>query len=88
LAWKIEFAPHVEKTLRKIDRQDAHRILGYLRERVNGQTNPRLVGRPLKGEDPELWRYRVGDYRVICELRDEALIVLVVKVGHRREVYR
>ena len=49
--------------------------------------DPRQLGKPLKGQHSELWRYRVGDYRVVCDLRDEVLVVLVVRIGHRKEVY-
>lgn len=88
MAWTIEFAPGVEKELKKIGKAEARRILDYLRDRVATSDDPRQLGKPLRGELTEYWRYRVGDYRVICELRDGALVVLVVRVGHRKDVYR
>ncbi|WP_026186259.1 type II toxin-antitoxin system RelE family toxin [Thioalkalivibrio thiocyanodenitrificans] len=88
MAWTIEFAPHVEKALRKLGHAEVRRIMAFLRDRVAGSPDPRRFGRPLKGHLSEFWRYRVGDYRVICELRDETLVVLVVGIAHRRQVYR
>jgi mRNA interferase RelE/StbE len=74
--------------VRKIDPAARQRIREYLEQRVANLSDPRQLGKPLKGELASLWRYRVGDYRLIYELRDEVLVVLVVRIGHRREVYR
>jgi mRNA interferase RelE/StbE len=78
----------VQRQVRKIDPAARQRIREYLEQRVANLGDPRQIGKPLKGELASLWRYRVGDYRLICELRDEALVVLVIRIGHRREVYR
>ena len=78
----------MEKALRKLGHTEARRIMAFLRDRVAGSPDPRRFGRPLKGHFSEFWRYRVGDYRVICELQDETLVVLVVGIAHRRHVYR
>lgn len=88
MAWKIDYTQTARNQLRKLDRQIARRILDYLDERVATQTNPRSLGKGLSGPLGEFWRYRVGDYRIICDIQDEALRVLVVQVGNRREVYR
>jgi mRNA interferase RelE/StbE len=88
LAWRIEFTEPAKKQLAKLDRTVAKRIASYLRERVAGDADPRTVGKPLKGELREYWRYRVGDWRVICSIEDERLVVLVLHLAHRREVYR
>ena len=88
MAWTVEVADFVERQLRKLDRPVRDRILDYLHERIEGCKNPRHFGEPLKGGKAGLWRYRVGDYRIICELRDDVLVVLALAVGHRREVYR
>jgi mRNA interferase RelE/StbE len=69
-----------------MDRQIARAIVRFMADRVQGAENPRSLGRPLRGE--RLWRYRVGDYRVLCEIRDDVMIVLVVELGHWRDVYR
>jgi mRNA interferase RelE/StbE len=88
LAWQIEFTPEAEKQLAKIDRQSAKRITNFLRERIAAAENPHSLGKALKGVLREFWRYRVGDYRIMCRIEDDRLLVLVVRVAHRREVYR
>ena len=88
LAWQIEFTQEAEKQLSKIDRQSAKRILKYLRERIAPSDNPRSFGKALKGVLREFWRYRVGNYRIICRIEDNRMLVLVVRVAHRRGVYR
>ncbi len=89
MTWRIEFARSAEVSLGKLDRQIARRILRFLHDRVALLEDPRASGVPLSG--PELgrfWKYRVGDYRVVCEILDERLVLVVVRVGHRRAVYR
>ena len=88
MVWRVEIADHAERQLRKLDPQVCRRILDWLDERIEGCKNPRHFGESLKGGHAGLWRYRVGDYRVICEIRDAHLVVLAIAVGHRREVYR
>ena len=88
MAWTVEIADFAERQLRKLDRPVRDRMLDYLHDRIEGCKNPRHFGEPLKGGKAGLWRYRVGDYRIICELRDDVLVVLALAVGHRREVYR
>jgi len=88
LAWNVEFGATARRQLTKLDRQWQAAILDYLEDRVAPLDNPRNRGKPLVGDRKGLWRYRVGGYRVLCELRDKELIVLVVVVAHRRQVYR
>jgi mRNA interferase RelE/StbE len=88
LAWRIEFDPRAEKDFRKIGPDATRRIRQYLYEQIASLAEPRQRGKALKGQWAEYWRYRIGDYRVVCELRDETLVVLVVRVAHRKEVYR
>jgi mRNA interferase RelE/StbE len=88
LTWAIKYSSTAESQLRKLDRQTARRILDYMDERVAVLDNPRTLGKGLSGLLGGLWRYRVGDCRLICEIQDGALCVLVVKLGNRREVYR
>jgi mRNA interferase RelE/StbE len=88
LAWQIEFPPEAEKQLSKIDRQVAKRIVNFLRERIATAEDPRSMGKILKGVLREFWRYRVGDYRIITKIEDSRLLVLMIRVAHRREVYR
>jgi len=75
------------KELKKLGNQTQRDILAYLDERVAGNANPRRFGKGLKADLAGLWRYRVGDYRILCQLKDGELLVLVIAVGHRRNVY-
>lgn len=85
--WTVEFDERARRELRKLSSEVQKTILRFLRERVSGSTDPRQFGKPLRLNLAGLWRYRVGDYRLICRLEDDRLIVLVIKIGHRREVY-
>jgi len=89
LAWTISYTETALKQLRKLDRPIARRLVDFMDERVAAQADPRGSGSALTG--PLLgsyWRYRVGDYRIICDIQDGTLTVLVLEVGHRKEVYR
>lgn len=88
MSWTIEFDTRVEKDLRALDKQAASRILKYLAERVAPADDPRRLGKALSGELGEYWRYRVGPYRVLATIEDDALRILVVRVAHRNSVYR
>jgi len=87
LAWTIEYAESARKQLRKLAKSDARRIVDFMDERV-ATNDPRRLGKALKGLLDDLWRYRVGDFRIICEIQDGVLTVLVLQIGNRREVYR
>ncbi|MCU1309454.1 MAG: type toxin-antitoxin system RelE/ParE family toxin [Candidatus Angelobacter sp.] len=88
MAWTVEVGDFAEKQLRKLDAPVRDRILHYLADRIQGCKNPRHFGESLKGNKAGWWRYRVGDYRVICRIQDEKITVLVLAIGHRREIYR
>jgi len=89
LAWQIEFSPVIEKEFSKLDPQIAKRITNFLRNRVAMLDDPRSIGEALAGPIfGQLWKYRVGDYRIICDIQDGKLTILALRVGHRREVYR
>ncbi|MEO5334625.1 MAG: type II toxin-antitoxin system RelE/ParE family toxin [Magnetococcus sp. YQC-5] len=89
MAWQIKFDDAAKKDLAKLDKQLALRITAYLRERVSVLENPRSLGDALKGSRlGAFWKYRVGDYRIICHIEDEMVRILVIKNGSRREVYR
>jgi len=89
MAWKVEFDPAAQRELGKIDPQTARRILTFLRDRIAKSDNPRSIGEALKGSRlGAFWKYRVGAYRIIASIEDDALLVLVVRIGNRREVYR
>lgn len=89
MAWTIELDAKAKKQLGKIARADAIRIIAFLEERLLSTENPRQLGDALQGSKlGHLWRYRVGNYRILCDIQDERLVVLVIEIGHRREVYR
>jgi mRNA interferase RelE/StbE len=89
MAWTVEFDPFAEKELDKLDPQQAKRILRFLFERVSHLDDPRSIGEALKGSRfNTLWKYRVGDYRIIASLEDNIARILIVKIGDRKEVYR
>jgi len=88
LVWKIEISRTAERQITKLNRTAQQAILGFLRDRLPSTENPRQWGKPLSGERRGLWRYRVGDDRLICDIQDERITVLVLTVGHRKDVYR
>jgi len=87
LTWKIEFDAEVEKELRKLGHTAQKKIITFLKEKIILSDNPRLLGKPLSGDLTGVWRYRVGDYRILAQLEDKNFIVLVIHVGHRKNVY-
>ena len=89
MGWHIELSTEVDRALEKLGPQHAKRILKFLHDRVANLDNPRSIERALRGSRlGEFWKYRVGDYRLICKIEDERLVVLVLRVGHRKEIYR
>jgi len=86
--WTIEFDPAAQKELNRLDKTVARRISKFLYERVGRLDDPRKIGERLQGTLSEFWRYRVGDYRIICSLEHERLLILVLRIGHRREIYK
>lgn len=87
LIWSVEWDDAAVKELRKLDRQAQNEILLYFRERIATKDDPRRFGKPLSRKLASLWRYRVRHYRMICHIEDAKLIVLVLRAGHRKEVY-
>ena len=87
MTWIVEFDDAAAKELRRLDRQTQRSILRYLRERIATDEDPPRFGKPLSRQLVGLWRYRIRDYRVICNLEDDKLIVLVLRVGHRKDIY-
>lgn len=85
--WQIEYAEKAARELLKIDRQAAKRIKKYLDERIATDEDPRRFGEALVENLAGLWKYRIGDYRVVVEIQDERVVVLVLRVGHRSKVY-
>jgi mRNA interferase RelE/StbE len=87
MTWKINWTDDARKTLRKMDESAQKKILRYLKDRVSVAQNPSDFGKPLMHEKYGLWRYRVEDYRIICQIQKQELLILVVQIGHRKEVY-
>ena len=89
MAWRIELADSAAKQLGKLDPQVASRILTFLRDRIAPLEDPRAIGEALRGKElGDFWKYRVGDWRIIADLDDGVMLVTVVRIGNRREVYR
>jgi mRNA interferase RelE/StbE len=89
LGYEIEFDPAALDDLKKLDRPVQRRLLSFLRDRVAILNNPRDIGEALAGARlGSYWKYRVGDWRIICDIQDQRIVVRVLRVGNRREVYR
>jgi len=85
--YQVILTEQAQKQLKKMDRYTAALIIGWLRKNVEGCENPRAFGKALTANRSGQWRYRIGDYRVLAEIQDEKIIVLVLGIGHRKEVY-
>jgi mRNA interferase RelE/StbE len=88
LAWTVEISDIAERQIEKLDFPVQRRILDWLNDRIEGCKNPRHFGESLKGEYSGFWRYRIGDFRIICDIQDDMLVVLVITIGHRRQIYK
>ncbi len=89
MAWRVELADSAAKQLRKLDAQIAKRILVFLRDRLCLLDDPRSIGEALRGKEfGDFWKYRVGDWRIIADLEDGVMIITVIRIGNRRDVYR
>jgi mRNA interferase RelE/StbE len=88
LGWTISISDVAERQLERLDRPVQKRILDWLDDRIEGCKNPRHFGEPLKGKYAGFWRYRVGAYRILCDIRDLEVVVLVIAVGHRSRIYQ
>jgi mRNA interferase RelE/StbE len=88
LTWQIEFDELAKKELTKLDRRTAQRLLDFLKDKLLSRKDPRSMGQALRGSKlGEFWKYRVEDYRIIVSIEDDKMIVLVLRVGNRREIY-
>lgn len=89
MVWQIEFDPDALKDLRKIDKPIQVRLIGFLRSRVAALDDPRSIGEALSGQRlGSYWKYRVGDWRIICDIQDQRIVVRVLRIGNPREIYR
>ena len=89
MVWEIEFDDAAKKELAKLDPQAARRVIQFLRTRLQSLKNPRSIGQALKGSElGDFWKYRLGDIRIIATIEDDRLVILVLRVGNRKEIYR
>lgn len=88
MTWTIEFERAAAKEFRKLDPQAQRRIRDYFRQRVLPQIDPRALGKALRGRQSDFWRYRIGPYRVVVDIQDERMVIVLLRIGHRREIYR
>ncbi|WP_407966003.1 type II toxin-antitoxin system RelE family toxin [Bartonella sp. C271] len=88
MAWTIRYEKKALSFLKKCDKKEAQRIVDFLDQHVASLEDVRAIGKPLRGQLSGLWRYRVGDYRILCDLYDKELVVLVLAVGHRKNIYK
>ena len=87
MPWTIEYSATAKAQLRRLDRQTARRVVDFMDGRIAERDNPRSIDQALADPMAGLWRYRVGDYRIVCDIQDDVLRVLVVRVGRRDRVY-
>jgi mRNA interferase RelE/StbE len=87
MLWQITLKLKATKAINKLDSISQNRIKAFLK-RLKEQENPRNQGKPLTGKYKGLWRYRVGDYRLICNIQDNEVIILVLDIGHRKKIYK
>lgn len=88
LVYKVEYSQEARIQLKKLDRQIANTLLNWIEERLVNCENPRLWGKSLTGSHNEKWRYRVGDYRILCLIKDNIVTIEMLSIGHRKEVYK
>lgn len=85
--WKIFFTETAEKQFSKLDKPTKIQISNYIEKRLMMSENPRALGKALNGNFATFWRYRVGDYRLICDIDDDRISVNIIKIGHRKDIY-
>lgn len=88
MSWHIETTSNFDKEFKKLDHYTQKMIKGWLAKNIENTTDPRIHGKALTGNFAGLWRYRIGDYRLICQFKDNQLTIIAISIGHRREVYR
>ena len=85
--WHIEFSDHALRSLKKLDKTTASLIIGYIEKNLVNCDNPRSLGKPLVSNHKGKWRYRVGDYRLLCFIEDQKVLIVVIEIGHRSDIY-
>ncbi len=87
MRYKVIFTKKALKQLKKMDKHNSALILGWIEKNINNSENPRLQGKALVADKSDQWKYRIGNYRVLCEIQDEKIVILVLEIGHRKEIY-
>jgi len=87
MKYQVHYTDTVIKTLKKLDRSIVALLMGYINKNLQDTENPRKMGKSLVGNHQGKWRYRVGDYRILCEITDDTITILVVAIGHRKDIY-
>lgn len=85
--WRVEFSDVALKSLKKLDKPTAALLLGYIEKKLQGCEDPRAFGKPLTANHSGKWRYRIGDYRILCLIEDDRVVITVIEAGHRRDIY-
>lgn len=85
--YQVRFSKNALKQLKKLDKSVSSLILGWIRKNLEGCNNPRIHGKPLVANKSVQWRYRIGDYRILAEINDDEVVILVINIGHRRDIY-
>jgi mRNA interferase RelE/StbE len=88
MKYQIEYTRTAVKQLKKMDKRIVSFIIAYIEHRLEGCENPRAYGKSLQGNLNDKWRYRIGDYRILAKIKDSRLIIVVVEVGHRKDIYK
>lgn len=87
MMYRVEFTDAAKKQLKKLDKHTSALIIGWIRKNLEGCSNPRIHGKGLTANRSGQWRYRVGDYRLIAEIEDDKIVILILNIGHRRDIY-
>lgn len=87
IEYRVTFTEKAKKEFKKLDKYTASLIIGWIEKNLEGCTNPRQHGKSLIGDKSGQWRYRIGDYRLICEIQDQQITILILEVGHRKNIY-
>jgi len=88
MKWALEFTPDAKKQLERLDRYTQRLIASWIQKHLLGGVDPRATGKPLAANFAGYWRYRIGDYRMVCKIVDQRILVIVMRIGHRSDVYR
>ena len=88
MKYHVELSKSAEKQLAKMDKSTAKNIICWIEDNLEGCENPRLHGKPLAGNRSGEWRYRIGDYRMIADIQDDRILILILEIGHRSKIYR